>query len=387
MTVEMPTAHLDRNVHFAPRNAHLTKLKCTFVLSRNVHFKKHLRKPMGYQVSRSGKNGSERLRLKNKGFALICSLLRKVWVNLEAPRAESQLTSHLSKGKWQLPPANGKARCGAFVAGGAQSILLCATLWTGPAMAGDWTSSGSFDPGEAKTMRAALDDRPAPRDGEWGAASLPGKWVALDAFERSAPGKPPPNERAFRLPAGPRIEQLYALIEFAESPALGYDAIHHSARKRTGKKPTRMTLAEIHSWIEATPGQHHAIGRFQIIPSTLARLQSRLGLPGSTRFSRETQNRMAALLIADAGYAEFRAGRLSLSGFMDNLARIWAGLPLASGKSAYHGYAGNRATITRAFYAEQMGRIFGNGKVRIVTQRKATKPKAAQTAWRELDSP
>ena len=72
---------------------------------------------------------------------------------------------------------------------------------------------------------------------------------------------------------------------------------------------------------------------------------------------------------------------------MDNLARIWAGLPLPSGKSAYHGYAGNRATITRAFYAEQMGRIFGNGKVRIVTQRKATKPKAAQTAWRGLDSP
>ena len=311
--------------------------------------------------------------------------LRYVWKNLEAHGAESTKSRHFSKGKWQCPPANGRARSASSVVGAVLSALLCMSLTTSPGTAGDWTSTGSFDASEAKAMRSALKDKPAAGSGGWGSSvGHAGKWVALDEFERSVPGKTPPNERAFRLPAGPEIEQLYALIAFAEAPALGYDAIHLSARKRTPRKPTQMTLSEIHAWIDATPGQHHAIGRFQIVPSTLARLQSRLGLPGSVRFSRATQNRMASLLVADAGYANFRAGRLSLHGFMDNLARIWAGLPLASGKSAYHGYAGNRATITRAFYAEQMERIFGDGKSRAVVARKSEKPTTAKPAWQGL---
>ncbi|WP_123619067.1 hypothetical protein [Phaeobacter piscinae] len=250
--------------------------------------------------------------------------------------------------------------------------------------AGDWSSSGSFDVKETTEIRESLASAPASSQVGWNFATRESEWVALDAFERSRPGKQRPTPATFRLPSGSDVEQLFALIAFAEAPGGRYDAIHHGAKVKPGKKPSQMTLAEIYTWIDRTPGQPHAIGNFQIIPSTLLNLQKRLGLSDGTRFSRETQNRMAALLISDAGYQKFAAGRMSRSKFMDNLARIWAGLPLVSGRSAYHGYAGNRATITRAFYSEQMERIFGTGKAWTAAASQAPRTRALSAGWTGL---
>ena len=63
--------------------------------------------------------------------------------------------------------------------------------------------------------------------------------------------------------------KLRSLIALAEAGAAGYDAVQYAARIKPPKRPTQMTLADIIRWIEDTPGQHHAIGRYQIIPSTL----------------------------------------------------------------------------------------------------------------------
>ncbi|MES0864814.1 hypothetical protein ABLN87_20885 [Ruegeria sp. SCPT10] len=212
-------------------------------------------------------------------------------------------------------------------------------------------------------MRQKLAKAPKANSDGWASQiaseGVVSEWVALDKFERGTPGKNPPRLASFRLPKGTEVDQLYALIEFAESPRAGYDAIHHSAKKLTAKRPTQMTLGEIKTWIRATPGQHHAIGRFQVIPSTLASLQRRLRLPDSAVFNKTTQNKMAGVLLYDAGYQDFVAGDLTLFRFMDNLALIWAGFPKANGKSHYHGYAGNRATVTRAFFEKQMVKIFG----------------------------
>ena len=43
---------------------------------------------------------------------------------------------------------------------------------------------------------------------------------------------------------------------------------------------------------------------------------------------------------------------------MTNVARIWAGLPDASGRSVYHGYAGNAAGMSWAQYQAGVARIF-----------------------------
>ena len=185
-------------------------------------------------------------------------------------------------------------------------------------------------------------------------------WVAFDPFERALPSRPPPKIHEWKRPTqGTRTSQLKALIAFAEAGPKGYNAVHHGATKPPPKAPTQLTLGDIDRWIRSTPGQPHAIGRYQFIPSTLRSLQRRLRLPPGTPFSPQVQDRMADLLLSDAGYAEFLKGRIGQKSFMNRLALIWAGLPRSNGRSAYHGYAGNRATISLAFYRREVSRIFG----------------------------
>ena len=148
------------------------------------------------------------------------------------------------------------------------------------------------------------------------------------------------------------------MIARAEAGAAGYDAVVFNARIKPPKPPTRMTVAEIFQWIRDTPGQNHAIGRYQFIPSTLRRLVTILGVPGSARFTPTLQNELAQVLLEDAGLSAFTAGRMSQTQFMNNLAKIWAGLPNSSGKSHYHGYAGNKATMSWTRFEREMARIF-----------------------------
>jgi len=147
------------------------------------------------------------------------------------------------------------------------------------------------------------------------------------------------------------------LIGRAEAPA-GYDAVQHSATILPPKPASQMTLGEIAGWIRATPNQHHAIGRYQVIPKTLGRVSEALGMTAATPYDRRAQDKIGRYLIMEAGYKDFRAGSITLSHFMDRLAKVWAGLPLANGRSAYHGYAGNRATLTRKDYDVAMASIF-----------------------------
>lgn len=154
-----------------------------------------------------------------------------------------------------------------------------------------------------------------------------------------------------RSPARVRIRNVIAL---AEAGPAGYDAVVYAARIKTPKPPTSMTLAEIFDWIRATPKQHHAIGRYQFIPKTLQRLVDKAGLPGNTRFNPAVQDQLADILLDEAGFHEMIAGDLSVGAYQNHLARIWAGLPLENGKSYYQGYAGNKATITRARFDQAM---------------------------------
>jgi len=70
------------------------------------------------------------------------------------------------------------------------------------------------------------------------------------------------------------------------------------------------------------------------------------------------QDQLAEILLKDAGLATFQAGSITRHTFMNNLAKIWAGLPTSTGKSYYHGYAGNHATMTWARYDAEMSRIY-----------------------------
>lgn len=164
---------------------------------------------------------------------------------------------------------------------------------------------------------------------------------------------------AVRLgPAKDRIARLRSLIAQAEAGAKGYDAVQYGATIKPPGPPTRLTIAQIYAWIDETPRQPHAIGRYQFIPPTLRRLVRQAGIPPKTRFSPQVQDRLADILLAEAGLHAFLAGDMGRTGFMNNLAKIWAGLPNDTGRSHYHGYAGNKATMTWAHFDDHMARIF-----------------------------
>ncbi len=154
------------------------------------------------------------------------------------------------------------------------------------------------------------------------------------------------------------VQRLRHIIGQAESRRNGYDAVQHGATRRPADRPTNMTIGEIYQWIDDTPGQPHAIGRYQFIPATLRRLVNELGLPPSTRFSPHVQDQLADILLAEAGFHAANRGDMGRHEFMNNLAKIWAGLPNSTGRSHYHGYAGNAASISWASFDAQMSEIF-----------------------------
>ncbi len=165
---------------------------------------------------------------------------------------------------------------------------------------------------------------------------------------------------ADELPAnlrGSDVQMIRALIQEAESPRDGYDAVQRGARIKPAKRPTQMTLAEIFAWIDETPRQPHAIGRYQFIPQTLRRLVAKTGTKTSQRFSPSIQDQLADVLLVEAGLNQFREGALQQKDFMNNLAKIWAGLPNSTGNSHYDGYAGNKAVITWAYFESVITRL------------------------------
>jgi len=159
----------------------------------------------------------------------------------------------------------------------------------------------------------------------------------------------------------PSVSGLLDLIALAEAGPAGYNAVQHGARVRPAQAPTQMSLGEIFDWITATPGQPHAIGRYQFIPATLRRLVGIKGYGPQTRFSADVQDQLALILLQEAGLEAFQANTLPRRAFMKNLARIWAGLPLPSGRSYYAGYAGNKATMSFARFEAGVREIFVSG--------------------------
>jgi len=155
------------------------------------------------------------------------------------------------------------------------------------------------------------------------------------------------------------VDHLLSLIARAEAGSAGYDAVQHGARVKPAQRPTQMTLGEIYQWIADTPGQPHAIGRYQFIPDTLRRVAEVRGFGSETQFTAGVQDALALVLLEDAGLSRFQAGELGRRGFMHNLAQIWAGLPLPNGRSYYEGHAGNSATMSWASFDGGMARIWG----------------------------
>lgn len=80
-----------------------------------------------------------------------------------------------------------------------------------------------------------------------------------------------------------------------------------------------------------------AIGRYQIVRTTLRAIRKKLGLSGSARFDEDMQDRCACYLLGSRGIDRHLAGKMTENALINNLAREWASLPTTEGDGYYGG--------------------------------------------------
>src|SRR5690606_14914487 len=80
-----------------------------------------------------------------------------------------------------------------------------------------------------------------------------------------------------------------------------------------------------------------ALGRYQIVRTTLRAIRKSLNLPDTALFDADMQDRCACYLLGLRGIDKYLAERLAENTLINNLAREWASLPMVSGKGAYAG--------------------------------------------------
>lgn len=126
---------------------------------------------------------------------------------------------------------------------------------------------------------------------------------------------------------------LLDLIARAESKG-NYNAYFGNAGN-TKIKFTNMTIAEVLDWQDAYVQKGNpssAIGKYQIVNTTLEGLVRQLGLDPRTKFTPELQDRLAFALLERRGSNDYVSGKLSREAFAGNLAKEWASLPSVTGK-------------------------------------------------------
>lgn len=247
---------------------------------------------------------------------------------------------------------------------GVRAVLACLVMSL-PAQ-----GASLFDRGTGKAMplvsvslRRPAETKPLESNSLFAGRQGGSLFAPVERKPKDAPGLPR-GVHSYMMPLSlPQVVSLRTLIASVEAGPAQYDAVVFSARIKPPKPPTQMTLKEIFDWIDATPGQNHAIGRYQFIPTTLRAVMAEVGAPEAARFTPALQDRLADVLLHQAGLAEYMGGGMAQATFMNNLARIWAGLPNASGKSHYAGIAGNKAGMSWGRFSREMSRIFPNARL------------------------
>lgn len=179
---------------------------------------------------------------------------------------------------------------------------------------------------------------------------------ALDELTTGAPqqvasGDGPPNEWSpksqFRATAtAGKAASMLNLIGRSEGTdkARGYnETLGYGAYTSGNVELVGMTLDQIDALqtkMLKHPGNKwnsSALGRYQIVRTTLRKLRKELGLKGTEKFDAAMQDRLAVQLLKGRGLDAWASGKISDKQFLANLANEWASLPKPSGKGAYKG--------------------------------------------------
>jgi hypothetical protein len=240
---------------------------------------------------------------------------------------------------------------------------------------------------EAEDKAAAAEGRRAKTwyQGKWiegeGGADLTGVTIAgLPAREgwgdettptpeeSPSPVRTPTSEAA---PAGPssspdRISMSNLLDTIASGEAGSYDTTLDNGKWRGAgdeqKKPiTEMTLLEIWNLQQSMirkGARSGAVGRYQFVPGTLFgpggptnpapwSMMAKAGLLPSDKFSAETQNMLAAVMLQNKGLARFQSGAMSAEEFGIAISQGWSSVADPRTGRSYYDEKGRPANAKR----------------------------------------
>ncbi|RWI06816.1 MAG: hypothetical protein EOQ89_03540 [Mesorhizobium sp.] len=204
--------------------------------------------------------------------------------------------------------------------------------------------SGMFSKSQAheEADRQAVPDA-APSVGPGARGSLPEETrTRLTNLLRNPPMLEDGRSSAGNTPVAP----LLNLIGHTEgtdrgegyNETLGYGAYTGGDVNLTGmtldqidQLQTRMLSHPANKWDSS------AVGRYQIIRTTLRDLRRDLGLSGDEVFDADMQDRLGMALLERRGLSRWQAGQMSDEQFMRGLSAEWASLPTASGRGTYRG--------------------------------------------------
>ena len=104
---------------------------------------------------------------------------------------------------------------------------------------------------------------------------------------------------------------------------------------------TKMSIAQVLEWQADFVRQGNAssaVGKYQIINTTLVGLVRQLGLNTSQPFDKQTQDNLAIALLERRGAEDYINKEVTSQEFASNLAKEWAGLPKVIGENPDKSY-------------------------------------------------
>jgi muramidase (phage lysozyme) len=197
-------------------------------------------------------------------------------------------------------------------------------------------------PPELAAIYAALDERLPP--------------TRIYSFSNDPTAGPDYSSLPSTFPPGSAEDIMIGFIRKHEAGRRGYDSVWSGNRHPLPRRPTEMTVCGIRDWqIEAAKGQaSSAIGLFQIVGPTFRSITAKMNLGCDLLFDPKTQDRIGLALLYGRGWAEFKAGTMSVADFAYELAGEWAAFPAPYGAnkgfSRYRNIAGNRHQIGLSAY-------------------------------------
>ena len=161
--------------------------------------------------------------------------------------------------------------------------------------------------------------------------------------------------------SGPNTLNTSKLLDFiGQIEARGqYDML---VGNKTKSDLTSMTVADVikfQSTMKGSGKESTAVGKYQIIKSTMEGLVASGAIRAGDIFNSATQDRAAMALLKQRGSDAFQSGKLSIEQFADSLAKEWASLPMANGQSYYAGVGSNKSLVGRNEFLSAFARDGG----------------------------